>query len=337
MFDTLDDFSATLHALPSANRLMATAARRRQTELTKPPGSLGRLEDCAIALASWQNTERPVIAHPTTLIFAGNHGVTAHGVSPYRSEVTAQMVANFAAGGAAINALTDVVGAQLHVVPIELARPTGDISAEPALATEELLDALNVGANAIPNTADLLALGEMGIGNTTIAAALAAACFGGSGSDWSGPGTGLDRDGVDRKAEIVDAALDRHRAAVTAVDKLRRLGGREVAALAGAAVAARLKRIPVILDGYVACAAIAPLFVENPAIVEHCFAGHLSAEPAHRRLLVNLGLDPLLDLGMRLGEASGATLAITLLKAAVAAHNGMATFDEAAVSNKAPS
>jgi nicotinate-nucleotide--dimethylbenzimidazole phosphoribosyltransferase len=198
-----------------------------------------------------------------------------------------------------------------------------------------LLEALNAGARAADKGGDLIALGEMGIGNTTIAAALAAAALGGTGADWAGPGTGLSAEGVAHKAAVIDEALALHRgAAGSAADILCRLGGRETAAIAGAILAARHKLIPVVLDGYVVTASLAPLFRDNPAIADHCIAGHLSAEPAHRRLLDRLGLRPLLDLRMRLGEGTGATLAVAILRAAVSAHNGMATFAEARVANR---
>ncbi len=332
MFDTLTEFANALAYLPTANSRTTVAASRRQDRLTKPPGSLGRLEEIARHFAAWQETERPEVRRPATLVFAANHGVTAQAVSPFPSAVTAQMVDNFAAGGAAINAIASSVGATLRVIPLDLDNPTADITEAPAMTESELLDALNAGANALPPDADLVALGEMGIGNTTIAAALAASSFGGNGTRWAGPGTGLDDTGVRHKASVVDAALERHASASDAVERLRCLGGRELAAIAGAALAARINRTSVILDGYVTTAAIAPLFADNSAIVDHCLAGHCSAEPAHALLLGSMRLRPLLDLDMRLGEATGATLAVAVVRAALAAHNEMATFSEAGVS-----
>jgi nicotinate-nucleotide--dimethylbenzimidazole phosphoribosyltransferase len=261
--------------------------------------------------------------------------VTARGISPFPADVTEQMVANFANGGAAINAIAGAGNVALEVVPLALDRPTGDISRQVAMSEAELLEALNAGARAADKGGDLIALGEMGIGNTTIAAALAAAVLGGTGADWAGPGTGLSAEGVAHKAAVIDEALALHRgAAGSAADMLCRLGGRETAAIAGAILAARHKLIPVVLDGYVVTASLAPLFRDNPAIADHCLAGHLSAEPAHRRLLDRLGMKPLLDLDMRLGEGTGATLAIAVLRAAVLAHNGMSTFAEARVANR---
>jgi nicotinate-nucleotide--dimethylbenzimidazole phosphoribosyltransferase len=203
------------------------------------------------------------------------------------------------------------------------------------MSEEEVLEALNAGAQAVDPHADLLAFGEMGIGNTTIAGALAAAALGGVGADWAGPGTGLGAEGVAHKAAVIDEALSLHRSeARSAAECLRRLGGRETAAIAGAVVAARHRLIPVVLDGYVVTASIAPLFRENPAIAAHCLAGHCSAETAHAKLLAAIGLAPLLDLGMRLGEGTGATLAISVIRAAARAHNEMATFAEARVANR---
>ncbi|MGI9424654.1 MAG: nicotinate-nucleotide--dimethylbenzimidazole phosphoribosyltransferase [Hyphomicrobiaceae bacterium] len=323
-----------LGTLPAADEAARSVARDRQGNLTKPPGSLGRLEELAIFLAGWGRQPRPLVDTAKTVVFAGNHGVTAQGVSPYPPDVTMQMVANFHNGGAAINAITNVAGAQLQVIALDLDEPTQDITVADAMSEDDLLAALNAGAEAVTPDLDLIAVGEMGIGNTTIAAALAARCFGGTGADWAGPGTGLDDAGVKTKAQVIDKALARYNKTATSLTCLKSIGGREIAAIAGAVVAARHQRVPVVLDGYVATAAVAPLYIERPEIVDHCIAGHVSAEPAHRRLLSEMQLDPLLDLGMRLGEGTGASLAITLLKAAAATHNNMATFAEAAVSNR---
>jgi nicotinate-nucleotide--dimethylbenzimidazole phosphoribosyltransferase len=335
MFSSLSSFADALQDLPPANQSRRAAARARQEQLTKPAGSLGRLEDCAVFLAGWGGSPRPRAEIARVIVFAGNHGVTARGISPFPADVTEQMVANFANGGAAINAIAGAGNVALEVVPLALDRPTGDISRQVAMSEAELLEALNAGARAADKGGDLIALGEMGIGNTTIAAALAAAVLGGTGADWAGPGTGLSAEGVAHKAAVIDEALALHRgAAGSAADMLCRLGGRETAAIAGAILAARHKLIPVVLDGYVVTASLAPLFRDNPAIADHCLAGHLSAEPAHRRLLDRLGMKPLLDLDMRLGEGTGATLAIAVLRAAVLAHNGMSTFAEARVANR---
>ncbi|HLI10761.1 MAG TPA: nicotinate-nucleotide--dimethylbenzimidazole phosphoribosyltransferase [Alphaproteobacteria bacterium] len=333
---SLEDFRARLRRLPGPDAAAAAAAQAREAELTKPAGSLGRLEELAIWLAAWQRRHPPSLDNPLCLVFAGNHGVVARGVSAFPGEVTRQMVANFTAGGAAINQLCKAYGATLEVIPLALDRPTGDFTAGPAMSEADCAAALDTGWQAVTPACDLLLVGEMGIGNTTAAAAIAAALFGGSGADWAGPGTGLDAGGVERKALVIDEALAHHGAALAdPLEVLRRLGGRELAAIAGAIAAARVRNIPVILDGFVATAAAAPLFKLAADTLDHCLAGHVSAEPGHRRLLLALGKTPLLALGMRLGEASGAALALGILRGAVATHRGMATFAEAGVSGKA--
>lgn len=331
MFGSVAAFETALAALPAPDRAARDAAAARQAQLTKPPGSLGRLEEIALFVAGWHGTARPRIARGRALVFAGNHGVVARGVSAFPAAVTAQMVANFAAGGAAINALAAAAGLALSVVPLDLDRPTEDFTTGPAMTADDCLAALDAGAAAIGD-ADLLVLGEMGIGNTTAAAALAAASFGGAGADWVGPGTGVDAAGVQRKAAVVDMALAHHAGHLDQpFEILRRVGGREIVAIAGAIVAARHARIPVLLDGFIGTAAIAPLARGNVAITGHCLAGHCSAEPGHRRLLDRLGLSPLLMLDMRLGEGSGAAVAAQIVRAALAAHDEMATFAEAGV------
>jgi nicotinate-nucleotide--dimethylbenzimidazole phosphoribosyltransferase len=244
------------------------------------------------------------------------------------------MVANFAAGGAAINQLAKLAGAELHVTPLDLDRPTADFTGAPAMSDTEFLAAINTGYDTVPLDCDLLVVGEMGIANTTVAAALCTGLLGGGSERWVGRGTGVDDEGLARKRAAIDAGLKRHETilgdplAVAAA-----LGGRELAAMAGAVLAARAQRIPVLLDGFVATAAILPFARLNPALLDHCNAGHVSAEAGHRQLLAELKLDPLLDLGMRLGEASGAAVAVLLLRAAVACHAGMATFAEAGVTD----
>jgi nicotinate-nucleotide--dimethylbenzimidazole phosphoribosyltransferase len=269
------------------------------------------------------------------LVFAANHGVVARGVSPYPPEVTAQMVANFAAGGAAINQLATLAGAALRVVPLDLDHPTADLSVAPAMDEAAFLAAVSAGYDAVEPGTDLLCLGEMGIGNTTAAAVLAAGLLGGEGVDWAGRGTGVDDAGLARKARVVDAALARHKALrgdVLAIAAA--LGGRELAAILGAVLAARRHGVPVLLDGFVCTAAAAPLALLAPGGLAHCIAAHVSAEAGHRRLLADLRLEPLLDLGMRLGEASGAAVAVLVARAALACHVGMATFADGGVTDR---
>lgn len=329
-------FEAALQSLPGADAASVAAAEGRQAQLTKPAGSLGRLEEIAIFFAGWQARERPAITRGRAAIFAGNHGVTAHGVSAFPPEVTVEMVRNFERGGAAINALSAAAGLELVVVPLALDRPTADFTRAPAMDEAACIEALSAGAAVVEDGIDLLVVGEMGIGNTTAAAALAARSFGGTAIDWVGTGTGVDAEGLARKTRVVDAGLACHAdAPATPFETLRRLGGREIAAIAGAVLAARMKRVPVLLDGFISCAAIAPLAAANPAITAHCLAGHCSAERGHRMLLERLRLEPLLQLSMRLGEGSGAAVATQIVRSALAAHHGMATFAEAGVSGAA--
>jgi nicotinate-nucleotide--dimethylbenzimidazole phosphoribosyltransferase len=334
-FASLAELRALCRDLPPGDDNAAAAVRARQAILTKPPGSLGRLEELAAWLGRWQGREIPALDRVEVLVFAGNHGVVAHGVSAYPPEVTAQMVANFAAGGAAINQLARIADAKLRVVPLALNQPTRDFTREPAMSEIEFLHAVNTGFAAVAPGTDLLALGEMGIGNTTAAAALAATLFGGAGARWAGRGTGLDDAGLARKQAVIDAALARHADAIG--DPLAAavaLGGWELAAILGAVLAARLGRTPVLLDGFACTAAAAPLARLAPAALDHSRIAHRSAEAGHLALAAELGMDPLLDLGMRLGEASGAAVAILVLRAAVACHAGMATFAEAGVRDR---
>src|SRR5580700_4375271 len=329
----LDEIRALLSQLPGPDLDAASAAATRQAQLTKPAGSLGRLEELAIWLATWQARHPPRLDHPRTLVFAGNHGVAARGVSAYPAAVTAQMVQNFIAGGAAVNQLCRAVDADLRVYEMNLDTPTADIVDGPAMSEEECARAIADGMMAVEPGIDALAVGEMGIANTTVAAALCMGLFGGEAAEWTGPGTGIVGAALETKREVVAAAVARHQpAAHDPFDLLRRLGGLEFAAMVGAVLAARMGRVPVVLDGFCAGAAAAVLYAADPRALDHCVAGHVSAEPGHRRLLDKIGKPPLLDLGMRLGEASGATLALGILKAAVACHAGMATFAEAGVS-----
>ena len=335
------DFSdalALLRQLPPADAGAARAVRERDRRLTKPAGSLGRLEELAAWLAAWQGRAPPALESPAALVFAANHGVALRGVSAYPVQVTGQMVANFAAGGAAVNQIAAHNGLALKVVPLRLEEPTGDMTLVPAMTEGECIAAFAAGMESVPEGTDLLCLGEMGIGNTTAASALCAGLLDadGDGAAWVGPGTGVEDEALERKRLAVAQAVALHRAAAraSALEGLRRLGGREFAAIAGAVLEARLRRIPVVLDGFAATAAAAVLACIQDDALAHCVAGHCSAEPAHIRLLRHLGMAPLLDLGLRLGEASGAALAAGLLQCAVKLHTGMATFNEAAVATK---
>ena len=329
----LTDFAAlraALSAAPGPDLTAREEAMARNGQLTKPPGALGRLEALAIWFAGWAGDARPRIDAPQVLVFAGNHGVAAQGVSAFPAEVTAQMVGNFAAGGAAINQLAAFAGATLDVHPLDLDRPTADFTQGPAMSEAECCAAFATGWNAVNPEADLLVAGEMGIANTTSAAAIAAALLGGTG--WCGRGTGVDDAGLARKEAAVAAGLAANPGR-SGFAVLAALGGREVAAVAGAIAGARARGIPVMLDGFTCTAAALCLWAEDRGALDHCLAGHLSAEGAHGRMLDALGLEPLLSLGLRLGEGSGAALAVQVLRGALACHSGMSTFAEAGVSD----
>ncbi|MFC3072968.1 nicotinate-nucleotide--dimethylbenzimidazole phosphoribosyltransferase [Shinella pollutisoli] len=330
-----DDFRELLRNLPGPDSAALSAARARDAELTKPPGALGRLEEIAFWLAAWTG-RKPAVTRPLVAIFAGNHGVTKQAITPFPPSVTAQMVENFAAGGAAINQICIAHDLGLKVFDLALDYPTADITEAPALSERDCAATMAFGMEAVAGGTDLLCIGEMGIGNTTIAAAINLALYGGTAEEWVGPGTGSTGPLLERKIAAVEKAVALHRAHLAdPLEVLRRLGGRELAAMAGAILAARMQKIPVIIDGYVATAAGAVLRAANPSALDHCLIGHVSAEPGHLKSIEKLGKTPLLALGMRLGEGTGAALAAGIVKAAAACHSGMATFAQAGVSNQA--
>jgi nicotinate-nucleotide--dimethylbenzimidazole phosphoribosyltransferase len=332
---TFDEIRGLLTRLPTTDADAVAKTRAREAQLTKPAGALGRLEEISEWLAGWQGRHPPRAEHPRVCVFAANHGVAARGVSAYPAEVTAQMVANFIDGGAAVNQLCQMIDADLRVFEMTLETPTADFTEVPAMTEQDAVRAMAYGMMAVEPGIDVLCLGEMGIANTTSAAAMNLAMFGGTAEDWTGPGTGVAGEQFARKQAVVAAGVARHEGARgNPLKILQCLGGQEFAAIAGAVLAARLARIPVLLDGYAATTAAAVLYQLSPDLLDHCMVAHCSAEPGHRRLLDAIGKTALLDLGMRLGEASGAALAVALLKAAVACHTGMATFAEAAVSGK---
>ena len=333
--DSLDEIRALLRELPGPDEEAAAAATERQGNLTKPPGSLGQLEDLAVWLARWQGRHPPSLERPHVAVFAANHGVAAQGVSAYPAAVTTQMVANFIEGGAAVNQLAGLAEAELRVHEMALDQPTQDFTRAPAMDEADCVKAMAYGMMAVEPGFDAYALGEMGIANTTSSAALCHALYGGAAADWTGRGTGIDDQTLQRKTAAVEAAVALHKPALSdGLEILRCLGGLEIAAIAGAILAARLARTPVVLDGYTCTAAAALLHAIEPGAIDHCLVAHLSVEPGHAELLKRIGKPPLLQLGMRLGEASGASLALLLLKAACACHAGMATFEEAGVSGK---
>lgn len=323
--DSLTKFDASMEA----------QARARLDSLTKPQGSLGRIEDIAAWICGWQGTLKPRADKAYTLVFVGNHGVVAQGVSAYPPEVTAQMVANFENGGAAINQLCKVVPSTLRVIPLSLDKPTKDFTVEPAMTMAECEHDFRIGVDSVPKDADILVIGEMGIGNTTVAAAIAHAVCGGVAADWVGLGTGIDEKVIAKKREVVAQAVALHKNNLhDTIALLSHVGGRELAAMAGAIWQSRLQRVPVILDGYVVTAAAASLTLTAKDALAHCISGHLSVEAGHKKLLEFLDMKPLLDLGMRLGEGSGAQVALAVLSCAVSTFTGMATFSEAAVAGR---
>ncbi|HEY0634298.1 MAG TPA: nicotinate-nucleotide--dimethylbenzimidazole phosphoribosyltransferase [Gammaproteobacteria bacterium] len=330
----------------------AEHARSRQGLLTKPPGSLGCLEETAILLAALLNSERPSLERIAITVFAADHGVAAEGVSAFPQAVTVEMIKNFSRGGAAISVLARSLGARLEVVDAGALRDVGPLPGvvahragcgtanfccEAAMTPEQLAIALSAGRQAIDRAiatgAQLFIGGEMGIANTTAASALACAYLSRQPVELTGPGTGLDAAGVSRKAAVIARALSRHRdASGQPLEILRCLGGFEIAALAGAYIAAAQARLPVLVDGFItSTAALAALRI-NPTIAPWLLLSHASAEPGHRLVVEALGSRPLLDLGMRLGEASGAAVTVPLLRLACELHNNMATFAEAGVS-----
>lgn len=329
-FTSVAEIDRMLADLPPVDGATQNKVAARQSQLTKPPGSLGKLEDIAIWMAGWQRTEQPAIRHGQCLVFAGNHGVVAQSVSPFPAEVTAQMVDNAKSGGSAINQLCRVAELDLTVTPLQLDTPTNDITAGPALDRDEVLAAMNAGADAIADRCDYLIVGDMGIGNTTAAAALCLGRFGADAKGWVGPGMGVDDDGIAHKAAIIEKAVARQQPVDDhAVALLAAFGGYELAAVAGAVLAARARSIPVMLDGFSTAAAAALSAQGQLDLLDHAMIAHMSPEPGHLRLAVALRKVPIIDLKMCLGEASGAAVATLLVRAACALHNGMATFDKA--------
>jgi nicotinate-nucleotide--dimethylbenzimidazole phosphoribosyltransferase len=325
-------FHAALADLPDADAYAAAAVRARACSVLRPAGALQRLDDVAVHVAAWQATHRPAVTRPAVLVFAGDHGVARAGVSAYPGEVTAAMLAAVRAERATINAMARVVGADLEVYDVGVGAPTGDIRVEAALSAERFDEIARLAAAAVDGLVargtDLLVVGELGIGNTTVSAALPAALLGGDVAAWVGRGTGVDDDGLVRKRAAVAAAVGRVGAVADPLEAMRELGGSELTAMAAAVVRARQHRLPVVLDGYVATAAVLALHLAVPGALAHCLVGHASAEPGHRRILDGLGAEPLLDLGLRLGEGSGALAAVPLVQIACACVTEVPTFAE---------
>jgi nicotinate-nucleotide--dimethylbenzimidazole phosphoribosyltransferase len=317
--------------LPDPDEVSRAAVAQRAASVLRPTGALSRLDDVAAWLAAWQRTERPAVEDPHAVVFAADHGVAAASVSAYPAEVTVAMLDALEKGAATASAMATALGVTLDVVDAGVGRPTGDLRFEPAMDARRFDEAVRLGIDAVRRAAgaDLLVFGEMGIGNTTAAAAVAATLYDEPAAAWCGRGTGLDDAGLARKIEAVDACRARVRARTAdPIEILREAGGAELAAIAGAVVEARRRSIPVVLDGYVVTAAVAPLAVALPGALAHVIAGHRSAEPGHGRLLERLGLRALLELDLRLGEGTGALAAVPLVKVAAAAVVEVATFQE---------
>jgi nicotinate-nucleotide--dimethylbenzimidazole phosphoribosyltransferase len=344
---------ALLARIEAPDPRLALAAQARLDRLTKPPGSLGRLEELITRLAVMTGEARPRVTAPVIFTLAGDHGVVVEGVSAYPQAVTAQMVENFCRGGAAVNALAAHVGARVVIADLgvsgaapphpalvlrKIAPGTANLARGPAMTAGAARAAIAAGAELVEAAApDCVGTGEMGIGNTTAASALTAALTGADPEQVTGQGTGLDEAGRRRKVEVVRQALltncpdPREPLGVLAA-----LGGFEIAGLVGVILAGAASRRPVVLDGFIATAAALVAVRLRAATREYLIAAHRSAEPGHRLLLETLGLAPLLDFGMRLGEGTGAALGIGLLRAALACYDGMATFKEAGVSDRSP-
>lgn len=338
---------------PDISVVHRDAAIARQAQLTKPTGALGRLEQLAIELAGLQATERPRAARVPIIVFAGDHGIVAQGVSAYPQAVTIAMMANFASGGAAISVLARELGSSLEVVDAgtlaEAAMPgiitdkphrgTRDFSVEAALTPAELVFAIEAGQRAVAraeaNQPDLLILGEMGIGNTTASAAIAAGLLGISAEEIAGTGTGVDAAGRAHKARVIDVAIARHGVGGAAPEEiLCAVGGLEIAAISGAIIAAAQARIPVLIDGFIVSVAALAAVRLNPSCRPFLLPSHQSAEQGHRLVLRALNVQPLISLDLRLGEGSGAAIALPLVRSACSLHNDMATFAEANVPDR---
>ncbi|HZL58936.1 MAG TPA: nicotinate-nucleotide--dimethylbenzimidazole phosphoribosyltransferase [Stellaceae bacterium] len=316
----LDEIRALLRDLSGPDRAAAAQAAEREAQLAKPQGALGRLEAIASWCATWQGKYPPTADHPRVALFAGSHAAAAASAAR-----TAQLVKNIVAGGAAVNQLCRIADADLRIYEMNLDQPVRDFTVEPAMSEDDGATAIAYGMMAVEPGVDLLAIGAMGIGSTTAAAALACALFGGDASAWSDSSVASESGAVRRGVALHrDAARD-------PLDLLCRLGGREFAAIVGAAIAARRARVPVLLDGYAATAAAAVLFKADASALDHCLVAQRAPAPGHRLLVERLGMVPLLDLGIGLDEAAGAALAIPLVKAAVACHRGMASFAEAGI------
>lgn len=317
-----DDFRALLRQLPGPAEAAAARVRENFRRMEKPANSLGRLEEIAVWLAAWSG-RAPAVNRPLVAIFAGNHGIARRGIGPEPMEWTAKQVELSAAGGAAINQLCLANDLGLKVFDLALDHPTADITEEAALDERGCAATMAFGMEAVAGGTDLLCIGDLGAANSVVAAALSEGLFGGSPEEWLGPVA--SDESASRRNGLVEQALKLHSGHLgDPLEALRRLGGREFAAIAGAILAARMEKIPVILDGFATTVAAAVLYRVDPRALDHCLLGHISAEPGHAKLAENLGLKPLLDLGLRHGGGTGAALAAGIVKASALTYQGMA-------------
>lgn len=315
--------------LPEPDHEAAAAATQRAASTLRPPGALQWLDDVAAWKAGWQGCASPTVERPAVLVFAGDHGVAAAGVSNYPSDVTAAMLTATRNGQATINAFARAAGASVTAVDVGVGDPTGDMRTEPALTPARFDQITQIAFDAVEALdTDLLVLGELGIGNTTAAAAIAAAFAGGEAAVWVGRGTGIDDEGLARKQAVVQESVRRIAGVIDPLEILREVGGSELVGMAAACIAARHRSIPVVLDGYICTASMVALHQVDERALDHCIVGHCSSEPGHRLLLERLGKHALLDLDMSLGEGSGAMAAVPLVKMACAGVVEVPTFEE---------
>ena len=323
-----EEIRALFLGAPGPDEPAADAVRSRASQVLRPAGALARLDDIAAWLAGWQRTTTPAVDRPALLVFVADHGVAAEGVSAYPSDVTASMFKALDEGVATANVVARSIGASVSIFDVGVGNPTANLAVEAALDEERFRECFEAGRRAVADTdADLLVFGEMGIGNTTAAAAVTATLLGVAADECTGRGTGVDGAGFERKKNVVDAAR-RRTGVVPPLGVLREVGGAELVAIAGAATEARLRSIPVVLDGFVVCASVAPLSELVAGALDNCLAGHLSPEPGHRLLLDRMRKHPLVDLEMRLGEGTGALAAVSLVRLAAAAVTEVATFEQ---------
>ena len=334
---SLDDVRAILCNLPGPDDDAAAAARDREANLTKPAGSLGRLESLAEWLSAWQGRHPPEMNNPHAAVFVGNHGIARLGVSAYPMEVTVQMHQNYLHGGAGFNAMCRASRVAYDIYDIEMDRPTEDFTQAPAMSEADLVAALNVGLAAVKPGMSVFCPGEMGIANTASAAAVLAALFKETAEEWTGAGSGVAGVHLQNKIDVVRRGLARHTADnPDPLEIMRRLGGRELAAMTGAILAGRMLRVPILIDGFLCSASASVLECMTPGALAHCQFSHASIEAGHAHLMEKLSGKPLLHMDMRLGEATGAILAVGILRSAVACHTELLTFEEARVSRNQP-